>query len=248
MASSKFELDYNGNPLPPRFFCNNDYTSWKTRFEEFIMFINPDLWIPIINRYERPKAKGTYFGVVLFKSVKLMDEQERKEFNRDKKAFETIKSCLSEEVFRAFSEDETSYDLWISLSKRFGGEDLLKLSNVDDRIKEESIQKDDELKALQSKVLIIETERDEMRLKIARMEEQILELQSQQTELIKVQEDHSLALKTIQDLRGQLSRNSHFAKQPEKVVQPAKVVKKIYISDNCEKVGPHIELIWTLLP
>lgn len=160
-----------------------------------------------------------------------MDEKERKEFDREKKAHETIMMCLPKDMQRCFTKAETSYDLWTALSTRFGGHDPLQSSRSNEGINEMLVKKEDEVKALQSQVLIMETEHEEMRLKVVKLEERILELESQQTVLIRLQKDHDRVLKTVQGLREQLS---HSTKQPVKGVK-----KKIYpvkSSKPCSKM------------
>ena len=127
-AMLKFDNEIGTPNKPPRFLCNNDYASWKTRFESFIAYNDPDLWLPISEKYVRPRQEGTFRDEAPYKSMKQMSVEERKEFDKEKKAYAAITMCLPKDVLSCFKMCETSYDLREALAKRFGGNDKLKES------------------------------------------------------------------------------------------------------------------------
>ena len=127
----KFDNEVGTPNKPPRFFCNNDYSSWKLRFESFILYNDPDLWTHITERYIQPRVEGSFSGEAPFKPIKKLTVEERKEFDQEKKAFAAITMCLPKDVLSCFKNQTTSYDLWEALAKRFGGNDQLKKSRKD---------------------------------------------------------------------------------------------------------------------
>ena len=60
-----------------------------------------------------------------------MSAEERKDFNKEKKAYPAITMCLPKDVLSCFKNQETSYDLWEAIAKRFGANDQLKKSRKD---------------------------------------------------------------------------------------------------------------------
>ena len=95
----KFDNEIGSPNKPPRFMCNNDYSSWKTRFESFVAYNDPDLWIPITERYIRPRLQGEFRDEAPFIPMKQLTEEQRKEFDKEKKACATITMCLPKDVF-----------------------------------------------------------------------------------------------------------------------------------------------------
>ena len=60
-----------------------------------------------------------------------MSAEERKDFDKEKKAYAAITMCLPKDVLSCFKNHTTSYDLWETIAKRFGGNDQLKKSRKD---------------------------------------------------------------------------------------------------------------------
>ncbi|HEY5235126.1 MAG TPA: hypothetical protein VIJ14_03010 [Rhabdochlamydiaceae bacterium] len=130
-AMLKFDNEIGTPNKPPRFLCNNDYSSWKSRFESFIAYNDSDLWIPISEKYVRPVQEGAFRGDAPQKTMKEMSVDERKDYDKEKKAYAAITMCLTRDVFNCFKSHETSFELWEALSKRFGGNDTMRKSKKD---------------------------------------------------------------------------------------------------------------------
>ncbi|HEY5236712.1 MAG TPA: hypothetical protein VIJ14_11080, partial [Rhabdochlamydiaceae bacterium] len=130
-AMLKFDNEIGTPNKPPRFLCNNDYSSWKSRFESFIAYNDSDLWIPISEKYVRPVQEGQFRDEAPVKTIKDMSAEERKDFDKEKKAYAAITMCLTKDVFNCFKSNQTSYELWEALSKRFGGNDTMRKSKKD---------------------------------------------------------------------------------------------------------------------
>ncbi|HEY5235262.1 MAG TPA: hypothetical protein VIJ14_03705, partial [Rhabdochlamydiaceae bacterium] len=60
-----------------------------------------------------------------------MSAEERKDYDKEKKAYAAITMCLTKDVFNCFKSHQTSFDLWEALSKRFGGNDTMRKSRKD---------------------------------------------------------------------------------------------------------------------
>lgn len=82
----KFDNEIGTMNKQPKFLCNNDYWSWKTSFESFIAYNDPDLWIPITERYVRSRIDGTFRDAAPFKPMKRMSAEKCKDFDKEKKA------------------------------------------------------------------------------------------------------------------------------------------------------------------
>ncbi|HEY5235656.1 MAG TPA: hypothetical protein VIJ14_05720, partial [Rhabdochlamydiaceae bacterium] len=130
-AMLKFHNEIGTPNKPPRFLYNNDYSSWKSRFEWFIAYNDSDLWIPISEKYVRHVQDGQFRDAAPLKAIKDMSGEERKDYDKEKKAYAAITMCLTRDVFNCFKTHETSYDLWEALSKRFGGNDTMKKRKKD---------------------------------------------------------------------------------------------------------------------
>ncbi|HEY5235440.1 MAG TPA: hypothetical protein VIJ14_04615 [Rhabdochlamydiaceae bacterium] len=87
--------------------------------------------MPITERYLRPIQEGTFIGDAPYKPMRQMTVEERREFDKEKKAYAAITMCLPKDVFACFKSHETSFDLWEALSKRFGGNEMMKKSRKD---------------------------------------------------------------------------------------------------------------------
>ena len=228
---------------PDKSLFNKDFLSWKTKIADFINDKDPEswYWFQTTERYELPRLEGTFQGSTApLKSRAQMSVKEREEFDKDSSVYKMITMCLPNEVISRFNKDQSlsAMTLWDTLKEVYGQNDKSKKrSNVvvkeEPMVKKEEemlikkeeemlIKKEEEIKALQAQLLNMKTENEEMRSKVAGMEKQLSDFEDQQPTITKLKEDHDLALRTIQDLREQITQFSH--SHPTSV----KDVKKIY--------------------
>ncbi|KAI3808094.1 hypothetical protein L1987_24037 [Smallanthus sonchifolius] len=69
---------------PPKLLNVNDYSNWKTRFENYISYIDSSLWIPILEGYKHPTH--IYLDDEFPKPISKLDDEEKKAYDREKKA------------------------------------------------------------------------------------------------------------------------------------------------------------------
>ncbi|KAI3783403.1 hypothetical protein L1987_42484 [Smallanthus sonchifolius] len=69
---------------PPKFLNVNDYSNWKARFEHYISYTDSSLWIQILEGYKHPTH--IYLDDELPKPISKLDEEEKKAYDREKKA------------------------------------------------------------------------------------------------------------------------------------------------------------------
>ena len=121
---------------PPVLTSLNDYSSWITYFEKFILVVNPRLKIPIFDGYVHP----TFNGVSM--SVSRMNVEEKVCYELEKKAFGLLSTSISKEIFQNFKKIRKSKDLWIAIANLCEGCNEQNMS-------EKTVMKDqiDELKA-----------------------------------------------------------------------------------------------------
>ncbi|KAI3754742.1 hypothetical protein L1987_54532 [Smallanthus sonchifolius] len=114
---------------PPKLLNINDYYNWKARFEHYISYTDSSLWIPIIEGYKHPTH--IYLDEEVPKPISKLDEEQKKAYDREKKALGSITMSLTRELFHSFRGYDTSKDLWKALQKRFEGNSDIKKSKRD---------------------------------------------------------------------------------------------------------------------
>ena len=92
---------------PPRLSSLADYASWKDRFEAFLSVINPAMNDFLIIEYVAPIAEGC----ITRKSVFRMTEEEKREFDIERKTYALLTMALSKDIFRSFQQHKTSKSL-----------------------------------------------------------------------------------------------------------------------------------------
>ncbi|KAI3775985.1 hypothetical protein L1987_45745 [Smallanthus sonchifolius] len=114
---------------PPKLLNVNDYSNWKARFEHYISYTDSSLWIPILERYKHPTH--IYLDDELPKPISKLSDEEKKAYDREKKALGSITMALTRELFRSFRGYDNSKDLCKALQKRFEGNSDIKKSKRD---------------------------------------------------------------------------------------------------------------------
>ncbi|KAI3776059.1 hypothetical protein L1987_45819 [Smallanthus sonchifolius] len=114
---------------PPKLLNVNDYSNWKARFEHYISYTDSSLWIPILEGYKHPTH--IYHDEEVPKPISKLDEEQKKAYDREKKALGSITMSLTRELFHSFRGYDTSKDLWKALQKRFEGNSDIKKSKRD---------------------------------------------------------------------------------------------------------------------
>ncbi|KAI3742393.1 hypothetical protein L1987_60073 [Smallanthus sonchifolius] len=109
---------------PPKLLNVNDYSNWKARFEHYISYTDSSLWIPILEGYKHPTY--TYLDEIVPNPIFKLDEEEKKVYDRKKKAHGSITMALTRELFHSFKGYDNSKDLWKALQKRFEGNSDIK--------------------------------------------------------------------------------------------------------------------------
>ncbi|KAI3762767.1 hypothetical protein L1987_53208 [Smallanthus sonchifolius] len=94
---------------PPKQLNVNDYSNWKARFEHYISYTDYSLWIPILEGYKHPTY--TYLDEEVPKPISKLDEEEKKVYDREKKAHGSITIALTRELFHSFRGYDNSKDL-----------------------------------------------------------------------------------------------------------------------------------------
>ncbi|KAI3762451.1 hypothetical protein L1987_52881 [Smallanthus sonchifolius] len=116
--SSLFNYDNKiGIPQKPLKLHNvNDYSNWKARFEKHISYADSSLWIPILEGYKHPTY--LFLEETVPKPIFKLDEEEKKVYDREKKAHGSITMYLenesTDELISRFYHLQTelkSYDL-----------------------------------------------------------------------------------------------------------------------------------------
>ncbi|KAI3828637.1 hypothetical protein L1987_02744 [Smallanthus sonchifolius] len=85
--------------------------------------------IPIIEGYKHPTH--IYLDEEVPKPISKLDEEQKKAYDREKKALASITMSLTRELFHSFRGYDTSKDLWKTLQKRFEGNSDIKKSKRD---------------------------------------------------------------------------------------------------------------------
>ena len=84
---------------PPKLMSMDDYPQWKSRFEIYINGVDTNLWLRIEVGYIRPM--GDAGEPVL---VTRMSDEQRSQFNAEKKAYALISQALSADLFHQFQK------------------------------------------------------------------------------------------------------------------------------------------------
>ncbi|KAI3811001.1 hypothetical protein L1987_20715 [Smallanthus sonchifolius] len=113
----------------PKLLNVNDYSNWKARFEHYISYTDSSLWIPILEGYKHPTY--TYLDEIVPKPISKLDEEEKRVYDREKKAHGSITMALTRELFHSFRGYDNSKDLSKALHKRFEGNSDIKKSKRD---------------------------------------------------------------------------------------------------------------------
>ena len=113
---------------PPRLMSMSDYGVWKWRFESFIGYIDTNLWIPITEGYEAPTIDGSFRKAAPPKPLSQLDQDERKSYDREKKAYSALTMAIPSSILHQFKQYKTSKELWDALAQRYVGNTQLKKS------------------------------------------------------------------------------------------------------------------------
>ncbi|KAI3676242.1 hypothetical protein L1987_85844 [Smallanthus sonchifolius] len=114
---------------PPKLLNVNDYSNWKTRFEHYISYTDSSLWIPILEGYKHPTY--IYLDETMPKPISKLSDEEKKAYDREKKALGSITMALTRELFHSFRGYDNSKDLWKALQKILEGNSDIKKSKRD---------------------------------------------------------------------------------------------------------------------
>ncbi|KAI3802318.1 hypothetical protein L1987_30448 [Smallanthus sonchifolius] len=114
---------------PPKLLNVNGYSNWKARFEHYISYTDSSLWIPNLEGYKHPTH--LYLDENVPKPISKLDAEEKKIYDREKKALGSITMSLTRDLFHSFRGYESSKDLWKALQKRFEGNSDIKKSKRD---------------------------------------------------------------------------------------------------------------------
>ncbi|KAI3813383.1 hypothetical protein L1987_18105 [Smallanthus sonchifolius] len=85
---------------PPKLLNVNDYSNWKARFEHYISYTDSSLWIPILEGYKHPTH--IYLDETMPKPISKLSDEEKKAYDREKKALGSITMTLTRELFHSF--------------------------------------------------------------------------------------------------------------------------------------------------
>ncbi|KAI3821245.1 hypothetical protein L1987_08808 [Smallanthus sonchifolius] len=94
-----------------------------------ISYTDSSLWIPILEGYKHPTH--LFLDETIPKPISRLDEDEKKAYDREKKAHGSITMALTRELFHSFRGYDTSKDLWKALQKRFKGNSDVKKSKIE---------------------------------------------------------------------------------------------------------------------
>ncbi|KAI3801968.1 hypothetical protein L1987_30088 [Smallanthus sonchifolius] len=111
---------------PPKLMNVNDFLNWKARFEEYISYIDSSLWIPILEGYKHPTYE--FLEETVPEPISKLDEEEKKVYDREKKAHGSITMALSRDLFHSFRGYDNSKDLWKAIQMWFEGNSDVKKS------------------------------------------------------------------------------------------------------------------------
>ncbi|KAI3732619.1 hypothetical protein L1987_63826 [Smallanthus sonchifolius] len=110
-------------------FSTEVYKQKEARFEHYISYTDYSLSTPVLEGYKHPTH--IYLDDELSKPISKLDEEEKKVYDREKKALGSITMALTRELFHIFRGYDNSKDLWKALQKRFEGNSDIKKSKWD---------------------------------------------------------------------------------------------------------------------
>ncbi|KAI3786627.1 hypothetical protein L1987_40450 [Smallanthus sonchifolius] len=103
----------------------DEYHHWKNRFEIHINGVDTNLWMMIENGYQKVLSED---GTPVL--VSLLSEQQRKDYDLEKKAYAILSQAISREIFHQFRQFTSSKSLWVALEQRHEGNASLKAINA----------------------------------------------------------------------------------------------------------------------
>ncbi|XP_076912158.1 uncharacterized protein LOC143570380 [Bidens hawaiensis] len=115
-----FENEAGTTTKPPKLMnWDNDFEEFKWRFKNYIRIIDYTLLRPLEQGPHVPITTTPYGQVP--KPVTSYDDNERKIFNEDHKAFSVLSVCLSREIAQTLRDYITAKGLWDALVSKFEG-------------------------------------------------------------------------------------------------------------------------------
>lgn len=115
----------------PIFTANTNYVEWRQKFEAFISYNEPDMMIPLLERYEHPRQEGVFEGIAPPKSIRALNADEKKSWDMERKVHSALVMSLSSDVLKMFKHHDIAYDMWQALERRCGGSDKYKKSRLE---------------------------------------------------------------------------------------------------------------------
>ncbi|KAI3686897.1 hypothetical protein L1987_80586 [Smallanthus sonchifolius] len=109
----------------PKLMTMDEYHHWKNRFEIHINGVDTNLWMMIENGYQKVLSED---GTPVLAS--LLSEQQRKDYDLEKKAYAILSQAMSREIFHQFRLFTSSKSLWDALEQRHEGNASLKAINA----------------------------------------------------------------------------------------------------------------------
>ncbi|KAI3732689.1 hypothetical protein L1987_63896 [Smallanthus sonchifolius] len=109
----------------PKLMTMDEYHHWKNRFEIHINGVDTNLWMMIENGYQKVLSED---GTPVLAS--LLSEQQRKDYDLEKKAYAILSQAMSREIFHQFRQFISSKSLWDALEQRHEGNASLKAINA----------------------------------------------------------------------------------------------------------------------
>ncbi|KAI3801964.1 hypothetical protein L1987_30084 [Smallanthus sonchifolius] len=109
----------------PKLMTMDEYHHWKNRFEIHINGVDTNLWMMIENGYQKVLSED---GTPVLAS--LLSEQQRKDYDLEKKAYAILSQAISREIFHQFRQFTSSKSRWVALEQRHEGNASLKAINA----------------------------------------------------------------------------------------------------------------------
>ncbi|KAI3797813.1 hypothetical protein L1987_33076 [Smallanthus sonchifolius] len=109
----------------PKLLTMDEYHHWKNRFEIHINGVDTNLWMMLENGYQKVLSVD---GTPVLPS--LLSEQQRKDYDLEKKAYAILSQAISREIFHQFRQFTSSKSLWDALEQRHDGNASLKAINA----------------------------------------------------------------------------------------------------------------------
>ncbi|KAI3815509.1 hypothetical protein L1987_15180 [Smallanthus sonchifolius] len=109
----------------PKLMTMDEYHHWKNRFEIHINGVDTNLWMMIENGYQKVLSED---GTPVLAS--LLSEQQRKDYDLEKKEYAILSQAISREIFHQFRQFTSSKSPWVALEQRHEGNASLKAINA----------------------------------------------------------------------------------------------------------------------